>query len=56
MDWHYGNMLEVVSDTIPDEAALIHGDETRSWREFDATADALQQKDGGWDWKMSMTF
>ena len=40
MDWHYGNMLEVVAETIPDEAALIHGDEVRSWREFDATADA----------------
>ena len=41
MDWHYGNMLEVVAETIPDDPALIHGDEIRSWRDFDATADAL---------------
>lgn len=41
VDWHYGNMVEVVAETIPDEAALIHGDDIRSWSEFDATADAL---------------
>ena len=41
MDWHYGNMLEVVADTIPGEAALIHGDVTYTWAEFDAAADAL---------------
>lgn len=41
MDWHYGDIFETVADTIPDAPALIHGDETRTWRKFDRTADAL---------------
>ena len=41
MDWHYGNILETAADTIPDAAAMIHGDDVLSWREYDAAADAL---------------
>lgn len=35
MEWQH--KVEVVAETIPDEPELIHGDEVRSWREFDET-------------------
>ncbi len=41
MDWHYGDILETVADTIPDAPAMIHGDEIMSWAAYDSAADAL---------------
>jgi acyl-CoA synthetase (AMP-forming)/AMP-acid ligase II len=41
MDWHYGNILETVADTVPEAPALLHGDTVITWRQFDAAADAL---------------
>ena len=41
MVWNYANLWESVADAIPDRTALIHGERTIPWREFDARANAL---------------
>ncbi len=43
MDWNYANLWESVAKATPDRAALIHGDRTISWKDFDRRADALAQ-------------
>ncbi len=40
-DWNYADIWEAVAGTIPTSPALVHGDRTRSWGEFDARADRL---------------
>ena len=37
--WNYADVWEAVADVLPDAPALIHGDRTRTWREFDRRAD-----------------
>jgi fatty-acyl-CoA synthase len=41
MDWHLASVWEAVSDRVPDELALVHGDTTRSWREHDERSSRL---------------
>ncbi|KRB40569.1 AMP-binding protein [Phenylobacterium sp. Root700] len=43
MDWNYANLWESVAKATPDRAALIHGDRTINWKDFDRRADALAQ-------------
>jgi 3-oxocholest-4-en-26-oate---CoA ligase len=40
-DWNFADVWEVVADSIPHAPALIHGDRTVSWAEFDHRADAV---------------
>jgi acyl-CoA synthetase (AMP-forming)/AMP-acid ligase II len=42
-DWNFADVWEVVADTIPDAPALIHGDRTVTWAEFDGRANAVAQ-------------
>ncbi len=41
--WTYADVWETVAVTIPDAPALLHGDRTISWADFDARADGLAQ-------------
>ena len=41
--WNYANLWESVAKATPDRAALIHGDRTINWKDFDRRADALAQ-------------
>jgi fatty-acyl-CoA synthase len=47
MQMHFATIWEAIADAIPDRPALVHGDERRSWGEFDdraaRVARALQQ-------------
>ena len=38
MDFHFATAFELIADAIPDQAALICGDDTRTWAEFDERA------------------
>ena len=38
MDFHFATAFELIADTLPDEPALICGDATRTWGEFDERA------------------
>src|SRR4051794_39415186 len=38
---HLATMWESIADAVPDEAALIHGERVRTWRQFDARASCL---------------
>ena len=38
MDFHFATVWEQVADTRPDAPALICGDVTRTWREYDERA------------------
>ena len=39
--WNFADVWEVVAEQIPDAPALIHGDRTVSWADFDARADGV---------------
>ena len=39
--WNYANLWETVAAATPDRPALIHGDRTIVWRDFDRRANAL---------------
>ena len=41
--WNFADTWETIAETIPGAAALLHGDLTRSWEEFDARADGVAQ-------------
>ncbi len=38
MDFHFATAFELIADTLPDEPALICGNQTRTWAEFDDRA------------------
>ncbi len=38
MDFHFATAFELIADAVPDEPALICGDTTRTWAEFDDRA------------------
>jgi acyl-CoA synthetase (AMP-forming)/AMP-acid ligase II len=40
-DWNFADVWEVVADTIPDAPALMHGDRTVTWAQFNRRADAI---------------
>jgi 3-oxocholest-4-en-26-oate---CoA ligase len=40
-DWNFADVWEVVTGTVPDAPALIHGDRTVTWAEFDHRADGV---------------
>ena len=42
-DWNFADVWEMVADAIPHAPALIHGDRTVTWTEFDHRADAVAQ-------------
>jgi acyl-CoA synthetase (AMP-forming)/AMP-acid ligase II len=42
-DWNFADVWEVVADTIPHAAALIHGAQTVTWSDFDRRANAVAQ-------------
>ena len=35
MDFHFATAFELIADALPDDPALICGDTTRTWSEFD---------------------
>ncbi|MGK2929416.1 MAG: AMP-binding protein [Acidimicrobiales bacterium] len=39
--WNFADIWETVAETIPDAPALLHGDLTRTWADFDARADGV---------------
>ena len=39
--WNYANLWEAVAAATPARPALIHGDRTIAWGEFDRRANAL---------------
>ncbi len=41
MVWNYANLWESVAQATPDRPALIHGDKTIAWKDFDRRANAL---------------
>jgi fatty-acyl-CoA synthase len=41
MVWNYANLWESVAKATPDRPALIHGDKTIAWKDFDSRANAL---------------
>ena len=38
MDFHFATAFELIADALPDDPALICGDTTRTWSEFDNRA------------------
>ena len=38
MNFHFATAWERIADTIPDQPALICGDQTRTWRDYDERA------------------
>ena len=40
-DWTVAAVWETIADTVPERAALIHGDWTIAWRDFDRRADGV---------------
>jgi fatty-acyl-CoA synthase len=57
MQMHFATLWEAIADTLPDRAALVHGEVRRTWREFDdraaRLAGALQQLGVGPDSKVA---
>jgi acyl-CoA synthetase (AMP-forming)/AMP-acid ligase II len=41
VNWTFADLWEVVAECLPEEPALIHGDRTVSWADFDRRADGL---------------
>ena len=41
MDLHYATVWETVADTVPDEPAVVHGDDRLTWAELDDRAARL---------------
>ena len=41
MVWNYANLWESVAKATPERPALIHGDKTIAWKDFDRRANAL---------------
>ena len=41
MEMHFATVWEAIADVIPDTPAIIHGDVSRSWREYDDRASRL---------------
>jgi fatty-acyl-CoA synthase len=39
--WNYATIFEICADNVPEAPALIHGDRTTSWAEFDRRADGV---------------
>jgi len=39
--WNFADVWEAVADTAPERPALLHGDRTTSWGDFDRRADGL---------------
>ena len=39
--WNFADVWEAVAEEVPDAPALVHGDRTRTWREFDGRADRV---------------
>ncbi len=39
--WNFADAWETVAEVLPDSPALLHGDLTRSWADFDARADGV---------------
>ncbi|MBW2280242.1 MAG: acyl-CoA synthetase [Deltaproteobacteria bacterium] len=45
MSWNMGDILDAVAGAVPADApALIYGEQTRSWSEFDARSNALARQ------------
>ena len=40
-DWNFADVWEVIAEQQPDVPALVHGDRTVSWAEFDRRADGV---------------
>ncbi len=38
MEMHFATVWEAIADTIPDAPAVVHGEDRRSWREYDERA------------------
>jgi acyl-CoA synthetase (AMP-forming)/AMP-acid ligase II len=41
MELHYATIWESIADTIPDATAVVHGDVTRTWAQYDERAACL---------------
>ncbi len=41
--WNFAETWEAIAETIPDAAALVHGDLTRTWSDFDARSDGVAE-------------
>ncbi len=41
--WNFADIWETVAETIPDAPALVHGDRTITWSDFDHRADGVAQ-------------
>ncbi|WP_436795360.1 AMP-binding protein [Actinospongicola halichondriae] len=41
--WNFADTWETIAETIPEAAALLHGDRVVSWADFDARADGVAQ-------------
>jgi 3-oxocholest-4-en-26-oate---CoA ligase len=39
--WNFADVWEAVAEEVPDAPALVHGDRTRTWRQFDERADRV---------------
>ncbi|HEU5084774.1 MAG TPA: AMP-binding protein [Acidimicrobiales bacterium] len=39
--WNFADAWETVAEVLPDSPALLHGDLTRTWADFDARADGV---------------
>ena len=39
--WNYATIFEICADKVPEAPALIHGDRTVSWADFDRRADGI---------------
>jgi fatty-acyl-CoA synthase len=57
-EWHFATAYERIADTIGDQAALISGDQTSTWTEYDdksaRIANILHQHDLGTDSKVGI--
>ncbi|MEC8820697.1 MAG: AMP-binding protein, partial [Pseudomonadota bacterium] len=57
-EWHFATAYERIADTIGDQAALISGDQTSTWTEYDDTsariANILHQHGLGTDSKVGI--
>ena len=40
-DWKLADVWETIADRLPDSPALVHGDQRRTWRDFDRNADGI---------------
>ncbi|WP_284124700.1 acyl-CoA synthetase [Parerythrobacter aestuarii] len=41
MIWHFADLFETIAGLVPDKTALIEGDTTRNWREYEDRASRL---------------